>query len=1330
NSCVPIALKRLLRGTRGEERMTAMFEGEYQTLASLRHPGIVEVYDYGVDAAGAYYTMELLDGKDVRELSPLPFREACRYLRDVASALALLHARRLLHRDLSPRNVRVAADGRCKLFDFGALATFGISGEVVGTAPCVPPEALRGAPLDQRSDLYALGALGYFMLSGRHAFPASDVRELPTCWQNELVAPSEALARSRRDGREAPRVPRDLDRLLLSLLSLDPLARPSTAAEVIDRINVIAHLDAEPLPDVSLSYLAFARLAGRDAELERLQSALERAQHGRGACVGLGGPRGIGSSRLLGEISVRAQLAGALCVRVDGAVSSGPYGAARELCKQLVDMAPDDAVAAAQGRAEVLARFSPVLRTRLGVTPSDQRGNAPGEGRKRTQAALRAFICELAARRGLLLVVDNAEQVDEASAVLLARLAHDAPRQRLLLCVAWHDGEIGQASAAVRLLAEGSEALRLRELDPAQTAALAVSLFGQLANVRRLAQWLHERTAGNPGACIDLCEHLVRERVIRHLDGTWVIPGEIAAGRELQSVQDAMQARLSRLSRDALGVAEALSIERGQMALELCVALARGEGVASPFGGIEELAAHGFIVASTETGRFAEEGLRDQIIRGLGVERLRQLHLRLAELMMERGLRSVDDRLRAGFHLLHGGDEGRGADLLARAGLELVYDSDEMPSAAPALEAALAVYRKLGRSLAEQARLLGPLAIAGYHTDFRLAQRYGAEATAALGRLVGLDLAQRLRPWLGRKLSLYVGLATAALRFTLSRRARREGSFGDAVVLTVQCAFSQVAVAALCLDTASLRTHIRPLEALSALGRRHAGGVVHELARGLLHLIEDRPADATAGLRGVLQVLEHERVRALDGAAHALNRGGVLYALGVLAGFRDGAEALRRADALEGIGLRLYDLVAEQVRANFYANRGEIALAEAHRERVELYALDTGSSWQAEVWAPSAMMNAYIITRDVLGIKRTAQQLAQLAEEIPSLRLFARLAEASYRLVRGDARGAIELIETILSERPPRSFIGWAGTCGSLAWAYNMVGEHARAKAVCQSALTQLAPEDLDYVALCLRVEVQLAMAEAGLGQPADAERRLDALIDRHQLGGGPVTLGMLHEFRARLALQRGDKLVAGEQLEAMVRYYASTGNPALIALCERFAAESQLKSRDTGPPVSVVDFGDAQPDTEILLHGCVDAGARAERALALLLGSVRAQRGYLYAVEEGGMQLLAPLHGDEPPPDLELWVRAQLDSNGDSAVTVVDDAQSGSRPHASRALLPRRLCELILGDTGCERLVGVAVVEAEGSVWAPPPRELLRGIARGLWERDSSQLETARVAL
>jgi hypothetical protein len=104
------ALKRSRSGDGAKSaRRRAMLEREFHTLAQLRHPRIIEVYDYGVDEHGSYYTMELLDGADLDQSGRLPWREACALLRDIASSLAIVHSRGLLHRDVSTRNVRRTA---------------------------------------------------------------------------------------------------------------------------------------------------------------------------------------------------------------------------------------------------------------------------------------------------------------------------------------------------------------------------------------------------------------------------------------------------------------------------------------------------------------------------------------------------------------------------------------------------------------------------------------------------------------------------------------------------------------------------------------------------------------------------------------------------------------------------------------------------------------------------------------------------------------------------------------------------------------------------------------------------------------------------------------------------------------------------------------------------------------------------------------------------------------------------------------------------------------------------------------------------------------------
>ena len=99
-----VALKELqLASNHDRASITALFEREFHTLSQLTHPRVIAVYDYGVSTRGPYYTMELLDGGDLRDRAPVPWRQACALFFDVCSSLALLHSRRLLHRDISPR---------------------------------------------------------------------------------------------------------------------------------------------------------------------------------------------------------------------------------------------------------------------------------------------------------------------------------------------------------------------------------------------------------------------------------------------------------------------------------------------------------------------------------------------------------------------------------------------------------------------------------------------------------------------------------------------------------------------------------------------------------------------------------------------------------------------------------------------------------------------------------------------------------------------------------------------------------------------------------------------------------------------------------------------------------------------------------------------------------------------------------------------------------------------------------------------------------------------------------------------------------------------------
>ena len=214
-------------------------------------------------SAGPYYTMELLAGRDMRKVAPLPYRQACLYLRDVATSLALLHARRFLHRDLSPANVRMTDDGRCKLLDFGALAVFGHSRVVVGTPSVMPPEAFAALRWTARGPLFPRSA-GLLDADGPARLSGGADRRLADAMAGNPPPPSARV----------PGIPDALDALVLSLLSRQS---PRAAGErrgghrSAERRGRAAGREWRPRPSgLRRAFSSNPRFIGRAAPLETL----------------------------------------------------------------------------------------------------------------------------------------------------------------------------------------------------------------------------------------------------------------------------------------------------------------------------------------------------------------------------------------------------------------------------------------------------------------------------------------------------------------------------------------------------------------------------------------------------------------------------------------------------------------------------------------------------------------------------------------------------------------------------------------------------------------------------------------------------------------------------------------------------------------------------------------------------------------------------------------------------------------------------------------------------------------------------------------------------
>jgi serine/threonine-protein kinase len=227
----PCAVKLIRPERAGDPQFLRRFEREVRATALLDHPGVVAVYDYGHTADGTfYYVMEYLSGVAldglVEQHGPLPPALAVHLLRQLCAALRAAHGRGLVHRDLKPSNVIVGPGGsphdRAKLLDFGLVRDAAAGGDVkltrvgtvVGTPDFMAPEQAEGvAPVDARGDLYGLGALGYFLLTGRPPFERDTDMQTMLAHLHDPVLPPSALA---------PATPADLEAVVLRCLAKRP----------------------------------------------------------------------------------------------------------------------------------------------------------------------------------------------------------------------------------------------------------------------------------------------------------------------------------------------------------------------------------------------------------------------------------------------------------------------------------------------------------------------------------------------------------------------------------------------------------------------------------------------------------------------------------------------------------------------------------------------------------------------------------------------------------------------------------------------------------------------------------------------------------------------------------------------------------------------------------------------------------------------------------------------------------------------------------------------------------------------------------------------------
>ncbi|HYV19362.1 MAG TPA: sigma 54-interacting transcriptional regulator [Verrucomicrobiae bacterium] len=572
----PVALK-ILRAAALEGDALEHFRDEFRSLARLRHPNLVEVFDFGQVEGGRssagkksgaeptsftdgapFLTQELVDGPSLAVLPRATRRAEFESIATQAlRALDAIHAEGWLHNDLKPQNILISPPLRVRLVDFGLARRLSAEGPAApsGTLHYLAPERLQAATPDRRSDLYALGAVLYESLTGRTPFEGNSAGALVTAILHGGAPPPRELETS---------IPQRWERLVLRLLEREPKNRFASAEEALTALNAGSR---EPRPrDTAETFagrLRSAALTGRDQEVAQLDAAI--ASHLAGAdrrpphrIVIVGGAAGSGKTRLVEEARQRLQLASGrtLAGRADefGGHALQPF---------------DQVLAAGRTAGRLPAALEPALEQALGPA-SGQHTASGGPGQKRgvrlerteIVASLARALDALADGKPGVLFLEDLHWASPAALDLLEHLAVRETASPWLIVLTLRDDASGLAARWSALAGRpGVGRIDLGPMDAGRIERVLAAMLPFEKPPARLAERLHALKLNQPFHAEEILKSLFEAGFLAHRGDAWALAERGLADLPLpESIADRVLRRFDALPKTQVEFARLLAI--------------------------------------------------------------------------------------------------------------------------------------------------------------------------------------------------------------------------------------------------------------------------------------------------------------------------------------------------------------------------------------------------------------------------------------------------------------------------------------------------------------------------------------------------------------------------------------------------------------------------------------------------------------------------------------------------------------------------------------------------------------------------------------------------
>jgi tetratricopeptide (TPR) repeat protein len=611
----PVALKRVVippelldfMSRSNSENLYLGLAREFQVLASLRHPHIISVYDYGFDEQQQpYLVMELLESS--REITSvghsLPFTGQIDLIIQMLEALAYLHRRGVIHRDLKPSNVLVTGESEgqfgVKVLDFGLSVRRDEIADTAGTLAYMSPEVLRDNQVSFASDLYAVGIIAYELFAGKQPFDARSLDDLVAAILNE---PIDLLSLD---------VPNSLRIILMRLLSHDLSDRYSSAQEIItDLYAVISQPVIEP-PDIRESFLQAADFVGRTHEMDLLYDSFSRTLAGHGSTWLIGGESGVGKSRLLEELRIRALVDGATVIRGQAIEGAGlPYQLWRDALGYLALTSTLDDL-----EASVLKPLVPDVATLLERSVKDI-AELPGQAGFQRLAHTIVSILKRQ-KEPLLLMMEDLQWADE-SIVLLKAITNSLSDVPVMIVCTYRNDEMPALAEQL----PGMQLITLQRLEEDAIAALSASMLGITGEQPQVVELLQKETEGNVFFLVEVVRALAEEAGSLHDIGKRTLPvGVLTSG-----LQNIIMRRVNRVTDSAKAYLKFAAV----IGRVIDIPVMNASGLHGSFETyVLECASYGILDVQDNQWRFAHDKFRESIIHALTEEEKPSLYRRSA----------------------------------------------------------------------------------------------------------------------------------------------------------------------------------------------------------------------------------------------------------------------------------------------------------------------------------------------------------------------------------------------------------------------------------------------------------------------------------------------------------------------------------------------------------------------------------------------------------------------------------------------------------------------------------------------------------------------------